>query len=79
MPGHLHLLPLVFLLWDSLCLFTSVESSARSEPYLHLPFMSVEQRLEAISSVDAAALSAAVSPSGGAVALRVSARHTQNY
>lgn len=41
MPGHLHLL--IFLLWD--CLFISVESSAGSELYLNLPFMSVEQRL----------------------------------
>lgn len=42
-PGRLHLL--IFLLWDCLCLFISVESSAGSERYLNLPFMSVEQRL----------------------------------
>lgn len=68
MPGRLHLL--LLLLWEFLCVFISVESSAGSERYLNLPFVSVEQRLQAASLVDATALSVAVPPPGGAKALR---------
>ncbi len=64
MPGHLHLLLFLLLLWDFLYVFVSVASSVGSEDGFYLWFMSVEQRLETASFADAAVLLVAVAPPG---------------